>query len=198
MTKRIFAAPMIALAVVLALCILLKAWTPSFGWELSNLASIFQIVEGFVAITLLVSALVFAEEIRESVRSRHLDGMTYVRSLIGTQEASDHRKWVYQELKKTSWPLSPEDDTRALAICRDFDHIGFLCRRGLIPTSLVVETYNRNILEMWHRLERFVVQWRQERRDEDYFWEFEWLACKAQEAKRRVEGNRGEPNGRQC
>jgi hypothetical protein len=194
MTKRIFAAPMIALVVALVLCPLLITLAASLGWELSDLASIFQIIEGFAAITLLVSALVLAEDIRESVRSRHLDGMRYVRSLIGTQEASDDRKWVYQELKKASWPLPSEVDTRALAVCRDFDHIGFLCRRGLIPTSLVVETYNRNIVEMWDRLERFIGQWRQERRDDDYFWEFEWLARKAEEAKRRIEGKRGRPS----
>jgi hypothetical protein len=194
MTKRMFAVLLIALIAALALCPLVKNVADSVGWGLSDLASVFQIIEGFVAIALLISALVFAEEIRESVRSRHLDGMRYVKSLIGTQEASDDRKWVYQDLKKTSWPLSPEDEVRALSVCRDVDHIGFLCRCGLIPTKLVVETYNRNIVEMWDRLERFVVQWRQARHDEDYFGEFEWLARKAREAGRRMGGKRRGPN----
>ena len=56
-----------------------------------------------------------------------------------------------------------------LSVCRDFDHIGFLCRKGLIPADLIVETYNRNIVDMWERLERFITEWRKQRQDEDYF-----------------------------
>lgn len=187
MGKRVLAILALALAAG-AVFVICGTLIDHLGWELESIANIAQIIEGFVALILLGSALVLAEEIRESIRSRHLDGMRYVRRMIGTDAASENRKWVYQELKKANWPLSSEDDRRALAICRDFDHVGFLCRHGLIPVKLVVETYNRNILDMWNRLERFIVQWRQERDDEDYFWEFEWLARRAREAQRQIEG----------
>lgn len=154
--------------------------------RLTNMAYIAQIIEGVTALALLL----IAADIRESTRARHLDGIRYVKGLLGSQDASDTRKWVYQDLKKATWPLSAEDEKRALAICRDFDHIGFLCRKNLIPVDLVVETYNRNILDMWNRLERFIVQWREQRRDADYFWEFEWLASKAEVVKTRLDKKR--------
>ena len=153
---------------------------------LPSIAYLAQIIEGAATLVLLLVAV----DIRESMKARHLDGIRYVRGLIGSEEASDRRRWVYQELKKASWPLSPEDEKRALAVCRDFDHIGYLCRKGMIPLDFVVETYNRNIVDMWSRLKRFIDQWRHHRKDKDYFWEFEWLASKAEPVKRRLDKKR--------
>jgi hypothetical protein len=178
MTKHLLAIAFLILIIVIIVGFLLKG-SPL----LTDIANIAQIIEGAVAIVLLL----IAADIREAMKARHLEGIRYIKSLIGSEEASDRRKWVYQELKKESWPLPAEDQKKALAICRDFDHIGFLCRKGLVPVDLVVETYNRNIVDMWDRLERFIIQWRQETRDKDYFWEFEWLANKAKVVKRQFD-----------
>ncbi len=138
----------------------------------------------------VVCALVLAYEVRESIKTRHFEGMAYVRNLIGTKKAANQRRWVYQELRKKGWPLSDEDQERAQSVCRDFDHIGLLCRKDLLPREIIAETYNRNILDMWKRLERFVKQWRVEKKDEDYYWEFEWLAKQAQAAEDRLQKQR--------
>lgn len=109
MRKPILLATAITLAIA-SLCFILGALIAPIKPDsmLGDFANIAQIIEGVVALALLVSVYIVAAEIRESVRARHLDGMRYVRGLIGTEEASDNRKWVYQELKKTSWPLPSE------------------------------------------------------------------------------------------
>jgi hypothetical protein len=169
---------LIAFALLIMIGFILKD-SPS----LTGLANIAQLIQGIVVLVLLL----IAADIREAVKSRHLEGIRYVKDLIGSNEASEQRKWVYQELKKISWPLTDEHREIALAVCRDFDHIGYLCRKGLIPVDLIVETYNRNILDMWNRLERFIIQWRKQIKDEDYFWEFEWLAHEAEVTKKKLD-----------
>ncbi len=181
MTSRTLLTALIVLAVIVVAGIVAKGSS-----ALSDIAYVAQVAQGVAALALLV----IAADIRESIKARHLEGIRYIKGLIGSEEASNLRKWVYQELRKAEWPLPPENKKKALAVCRDFDHIGFLCRKGLVPVDLVVETYNRNIVDMWNRLERFILQWRQQRNDEDYFWEFEWLARNAEAVKRRLDKKR--------
>jgi len=158
---------------------------------LSDLANIGQIVEGFVAFILLVYAFFFSRELREAIRGRHLDGLQFVKELIGTPEAAKARRWAYNlavpEGMKESPPhergLSTEDYEKARSICRDFDTIGLLCRHALLPTKIVTETYNRNILQMWSLLSPIIAEWRQGQCDSDYFAEFEWLANKSRKAE---------------
>jgi hypothetical protein len=184
MTRRILITILVVLLVVLAV-IVVAAFVVNDA-TLQKIAYAAQIAQGVAALALLV----IARDIREAIKTRHLEGIKYVRGLLGSEDASERRRWIYQDLRRADWPLSSEDEKKALAVCRDFDNIGFLCRKGLIPVDLVVETYNRNIVDMWNRLERFVTQWRQQRSDEDYFWEFEWLAQKAEVVKRQQDGRR--------
>jgi hypothetical protein len=186
MIKRVFGVLLVIVIIVVGYILI-----NGFQWKTNQIAKYVQIVSGVLTILLLTIALVFGREIREAVRARHLDGVKYVKELIGTQEASNNRRWVYQELEEANRPLLPEDESRVLDICRDFDHIGYLCRKELIPVDLVVETYNRNILDMWNRLEEFINMWRQQRNDDDYFWEFQWLAEKASEKQTRIEKKKG-------
>lgn len=188
MIKRIFC--VLGILLVIGIVIAILTLTSPLQSKTDQISEYVQIVSGILTVIFLITALVFGREIREAVRARHLDGVKYVKELIGTDEASNSRRWVYQELKKTDQPLSPEDESRVLGICRDFDHIGFLCRKELIPVDLVVETYNRNILDMWNRLEYFVTRWREQRDDEDYLWEFEWLARKAEVTRKRQDKKR--------
>ena len=142
-------------------------------------ANIGQAVQAIATFILLF----IATNIRESIRLRHLDGMKYTRDLIGTQEAADKRKWVHQELSKIPRPLSGENSGKVRSICRDFDHIGLLCRKGLLPKKIIIRTYNRNILEVWGQLKPIIDQFRKETQDKDYFAEFDWLADQAGEVK---------------
>jgi hypothetical protein len=182
-TDKMIRRPITIALVILSLVILVGVVFQQYS-ALQSIANVAQIIEGVAALALLVVAM----EIRESMKARHLEGMRYIKSLISSEEAAEKRKWAYQELRKASWPLSPDDEREALAICRDFDHIGFLCRHGLIPVDLVAETYNHNIVDMWNRLQRFVTEWRDQRGDEDYFWEFEWLAGRAEATRTKPKG----------
>lgn len=150
---------------------------------LTDLASLAQMVEAVIAIVIFAYASVVAREFRESIKTRYLDGMKYVRDLIATPEAGEKRDWVYNELGNVTRPLSREDADRVRAICRDFDFIGLLCRKGLLPTEIITETYSRNILEMWDRLRPSVEELRQTAHDPYYYLEFEWLALKAAKAR---------------
>ena len=142
-------------------------------------ANVGQFAQAIAAIILLG----IANNIRESIRFRHLDGMKYTSDLIGTQEAAEKRKWVFEELSKMPRPLSSENADKARDICRDFDHIGLLCRKGLLPTNIIIRTYNRNILEIWGQLKPVIDQFRKEAQDKDYFAEFDWLADHASKVK---------------
>ena len=150
---------------------------------LTNLASLAQIGQAILAAILLIYAVVVARDIRESIKARHLDGMRYVRDLIATPEAAEQRRWVYEELGRVPRPMSIENAAKVQAICRDFDGIGVLCRKGLLPAEIIVETYSRNILDMWERLKPSVEELRQAMNDSYCYLEFEWLSIKATEAR---------------
>lgn len=151
---------------------------------LTDLANIAQIVQVIIAVVVFIYAIVIAKDLRESIKARHLDGMKYVRDLIGTQEGANKRKWVYEELENAPKPLSRQDADKVRAICRDFDTIGLLCRKGLLPTEIIIETYNRNITEMWTRLKPSIDELRKSANDDDYFVEFDWLAHQAAQVQR--------------
>jgi uncharacterized protein DUF4760 len=144
-------------------------------------ANIGQFTQAIAAIILLF----IATNIRESIRLRYLEGMKYTRDLIGTPEAADNRRWVHEALSRIPRPFSGENANKARGICRDFDHIGLLCRKGLLPKKVIIQTYSRNILEMWGQLKPVIDQFRKETQDEDYFAEFDWLAGQAGKAKRK-------------
>ena len=153
--------------------------------SLTQWSDIATIAQGIVAVILLLYAFVFARELRESIRTRHLEGLTMVRELMSTRKAAEDRKWVYQELKRAARPLSDDDAERIREICRPLDYIGLLCRHGLLPVDTVIETYHRNIVDMWNHVQPLVVQWRQGQSGEDYYAEFEWLAVRASDWQRR-------------
>lgn len=154
--------------------------------QLTDFASIAQIVQMICAIILLFWAIFIGRDIRESIKARHLDGMKYVRDLLTTPEAAEKRRWVYQDLEKATKPLSAENLDRVRSICRDFETVGLLCRKGLLPIDIIVETYSRNILEMWPRLKPSIDELRQAK-DPYYFLEFEWLANQATKARKSLE-----------
>ena len=131
-----------------------------------------QALQAIVTVGVLIYGFVVARDIRESAKARYLDGMKYVRELLATPEAVERRRWVYQDLENAESPLSIENLDRVRAICRDFDSIGLLCRKGLLPTNIIAETYSRNILEMWQRLKPSIDELRQAN-DPYYFLEFE-------------------------
>ena len=154
--------------------------------RLIDLASLAQTVQAIVAVVLFIYAIVVARDIRESIKAWHLDGMKYVRDLIATPEAAEQRKWVYEELGRMSRPLSKETAAKVQAICRDFDGIGLLCRKGLLPAEIVVETYSRNILDMWEHLKPYIDEIRQEKKDPYNYLEFEWLSIEAAKARAAI------------
>lgn len=149
----------------------------------TELVGYLQALQAIVTLVVLIYGVVVARDIRESVKTRYLDGMKYVRDLLVTPEAAEKRRWVYQDLEKAATPLSPENADRVRNICRDFDNIGLLCRKGLLPTDIIVETYSRNILDMWERLKPSIDELRQRTNDPYYYLEFEWLANRATKAR---------------
>jgi hypothetical protein len=154
--------------------------------DLSRWAHLAEIAQGIAAVVLLFYALLFAGELRESIRARHLDGLRYVWGVIGTREASDERRWVYQtfgEAKAEPSQLSLEELDRVREICKAFDHIGLLCRHGLVPAEVVVSHYTGLVLDMWQLLEPTVVYLRT-KYGHEYFREFEWLAQQAKGARK--------------
>jgi hypothetical protein len=148
--------------------------------------SVLQILGSLAAVAAFGYGVFVARELRESIKARYLDGIRLVMSLIGTEDASVNRRWVYQELNKAGKPLSPNDDKRLRTICRDFDHIGMLCRHGLLPTPIVTESYYKNIIEMWEHLEPTIKQWREASNYSDLYVEFEWLVAKARKMNDQI------------
>ncbi len=184
--------PSTAALLGLAFILSLIAWTASSqqAWR-AVAADCAQVVQGLVSVVLLVYALGFATELREAIAARHLDGMKYVREIIGTQEAAEHRRWVYTELPHEARPLGEAAKQKVGRIARDFDHIGLLCRNGLLPAEIIATTYARNIKTMWMLLKPEITNLRGEVSDDDYFVEFQWLAELAREKDRSLK--RGEP-----
>jgi len=164
-----------------AILVLVLAGCTAANEKVELWANYGEIAQGVVAILLLLFSLVIRNELRESVRARYLDGMQTVREFIVTEEAAKTRKWVYSELPKRPRPLSDEDLEKVISLCRQFDHLGLLCRRGLLPKMLVAETYARNIVDMWNALQPEVFWLREKLNDEDRYAEFEWLAAYSSE-----------------
>ena len=149
----------------------------------TNLVNYLQALEAIVTMGVLIYGVVIARDIRESVKTRYLDGMKYVRDLLASPEAVERRRWVHQDLNNVARPLSIENADKVRAVCRDFDNIGLLCRKRLLPTDIIAETYSRNILEMWRQLQPSIDELRQATNDPYYFLEFEWLANQATKAR---------------
>src|SRR5882757_299642 len=140
-----------------------------------SIASVAQLLQALADVGVFIYVVVFAKDLRESIKGRHLDGMKYVREIISTPEAAELRRWVRQDLGSENRPLSSDAIEKVRRIGRDFDHIGLLCRKGLLPADIIATTYNRNITSMWSGLNQTIMELRINEGDDDYFAEFEWL-----------------------
>ena len=149
--------------------------------SLTIASNVAQVIQSLVAVCLLIPLLFVTKELRESIAARHLEGMKYVREILLTQEAVELRKWVHRDLLNERRPLSGDAIEKVRRIGRDFDHIGLLCRKRLLPADIIATTYNRNITAMWNELQQTINDLRIKDKDRDYFKEFEWLANLASE-----------------
>jgi len=129
----------------------------------------------FAANIATVAALAFLGfEIRNSTRSRHLEGAMRLFDLFDTKEARQARREVYnayidkREFNKNE--LKHVEKIRA-----DLNQVAAMVREGLLPEKIALRMYSAVAINCWEALKEHIEKQRKLRGTPSWMDDFEWF-----------------------
>jgi hypothetical protein len=145
------------------------------GWIIAGvLAAISQ------TLIIAIAALVAVRQLRETSRQRKFDALLRVYRTIGSSDARENRRAIYEELPNSPEKLTPEQWRLVGDVAVMFDHIGALAKFALIDEKELLETHGPMIARLWSRLEPYI-QYERARLGPGRVAAFEALAKRSQE-----------------
>jgi hypothetical protein len=145
------------------------------GWIIAGvLAAICQTA------IIAVAAVIAVNQLRETSRQRKFDALLRVYRTIGSSEARNDRRVIYEELPAFPEKLTPDQWRLVGDVAVMFDHVGALAKFKLIDEDELLETHSRMISRLWSRLDPYIQYERDRLGDGQMVAAFEALAKRAQ------------------
>ena len=134
-----------------------------------------QALSSGAAVAALIGGGVIAyRELTEASSGRHVQVADSLFGELNSPESVEARRWIYQELPKepsegglTSLP--PEGRAYVKQTLNSLDRVAFLTQAGWIPRETIMPWMNPMIVKSWEKLELWVEQESQRRREPDYY-----------------------------
>jgi hypothetical protein len=92
---------------------------------------------------------------------------------------SKARDFVMGDLRKKSLPWSVDDKKKAEIVCQSYDLVGIMIRNGMLPPTVIIDSWNNSLLTTWEILNAFVAEKRKELKADEFWDDFEYLASEA-------------------
>lgn len=149
----------------------------------NTIESLKSIVLDQVDILVLVAGLLIAAyaayfafgQWREAKKARILPAYLHFESIIGNPTSRAARKFIYEENQKNL--VDPTDEVREKIdlVCVPFDIMGVLVKEKLMHTPLVFSPFYDVIIKVWSKTSPFIHAQRENRENESYMADFEFL-----------------------
>jgi hypothetical protein len=165
-----------ALGLLLWLFCLLVLWLFLEALGLSvDYWNMMQALSSAVVVAALIGGGIIAyRELSEATSGRHLQVADSLFQELNSPDNVEARRWIYQKLPKEP----PEDGlgsltTEGLAYVKQtlnsLDRVAFLTQAGWIPKEMVMPWINPMIVKSWEKLDLWVENESQRRREPDYY-----------------------------
>jgi len=135
------------------------------------IASIAAIIQAVVVIIAVIIALI---QLNQGTRARSLDAFLAISQDLRNENIVEARRWIFTKLKNTR-NLTNRQKTKVEALCVIFDKIGVLVKHGLIPKDVAFSMYFDVVLRTWNRVESFIKEERERRKNDLWMMYFEAL-----------------------
>lgn len=133
----------------------------------------------FVANIATVAALVFLGfEMRNSTRSRHLEGAMRLFDLFDTKEARQARREVYN-LHFVKREFNKDELEHVEKIRADLNQVAAMVREGLLPEKIALRMYSAIAINCWEALKEHIEEQRKIRGTPSWMEDFEWFYNKS-------------------
>jgi hypothetical protein len=111
---------------------------------------------------------------RDSTRSRHLEGAMRLFDMFDTPEAREGRRAIYTAFIRKR-ELGKNEIDYAEKIRADFNAVGIMVKEGLFPKEIALRTYSGVVVHCWEALEKHIKNQRKLRGAPSFMGEFEWF-----------------------
>ncbi|HSR30751.1 MAG TPA: hypothetical protein VLY63_09325 [Anaerolineae bacterium] len=134
-----------------------------------------QALSSAVAVAALMGGGVIAyREMTEASSGRHVQVADTLFGELNSPESVEARRWIYQNLPKEPaedglGSLPPEGRAYVKQTLNSLDRVAFLTQAGWIPKETIMPWMNPMIVKSWEKLELWVEQESQRRREPDYY-----------------------------
>jgi hypothetical protein len=154
--------------------------------------NLWSAMEGLSSVAILALTIgggaVVLVQINESIDSRNVETFTRVFEKLMSREQEAARRWIYQEMPPFTEAgldaLTSEGRTYIRLVLNTFDYLGFLVQQEWVTEEAaesIVEWISPVMVKTWAKLEPYVDDQCNKRREKDYYLDARRLAerCRA-------------------
>jgi len=135
---------------------------------------IFDVATLFANVATVAALFFLLYEIRQSTKSRYLEGAVHLFEYFNTEESKEARRIIYSA-GALKHDIEEEERKSAEQIWAYFNQMGILVKEGLLPRKIALEMYSETTIRCWKALEKNIKEERKKRQVPTYMHYFEWL-----------------------
>lgn len=134
---------------------------------------------------LVATAFMVWIQIREVRRSTYATAFKTIYDILQDEEVRKQRGHVMNELAEKDYSSWTAADVKAAEkVCHTYDSVGIMCRNGMIPTKIIVDSWANSLQTTWKILRPLIEDYRETRNFNRHWDDFQWLAKKAKNFQR--------------
>jgi len=131
------------------------------------------------AVIILISVLILAVQLREIQRATYAQSFFTASGRLQDEDLREERRRIYSLIDTPYEKWTKEDKLKGERVCFNFDIVGLLIRKRMLPADMVVDNWNVSIRTFWPIIEPMVKEYRKEREAPEFWHDFEYLYYKA-------------------
>jgi TIR domain len=113
-------------------------------------------------------------------RATYATAFKVVYDILQSDTCRDARGFVFDELREKPFGEWTRDDRKqAERVCQSYDSVGIMCKNHFIPVDVVADSWGSSLWDLWNILSPLVREYRDKRKSEEFWDDFQWLANQA-------------------
>jgi hypothetical protein len=118
-------------------------------------------------------------QLKEIKKATYANAYSKAVDILQVDAVRTARDFVMGDLRKKSLPWSVDDKKKAEIVCQSYDLVGIMIRNGMLPPTVIIDSWNNSLLTTWEILNAFVAEKRKELKADEFWDDFEYLASEA-------------------
>ena len=107
-------------------------------------------------IAILIASVLAIRQLREATRLRYFEVLQSIFDDFHEDQALRDRLLIYSMRSPTHTDCTSEERNQIERVIERYQRIAYLCRRGFIPSEMILEMYLGSFISVWRKLERYI------------------------------------------